>query len=76
MNNAEKFQEVFGYYATEMWAKTEAEFLDWINEEHNDRTGEWIEIPQSDFWKCSCCGDIDFPRDFCPNCGAKMGGDE
>lgn len=40
-----------------------------------ERTGEWIEIPQSDFWKCSYCGDADFPRDFCPNCGAKMGGD-
>ena len=37
-----------------------------------ERTGEWIEIPHSEFWKCSCCGDADFPRDFCPNCGAKM----
>ena len=34
MNNAEKFQEVFGYYATEMWAKPENEFLEWINSEY------------------------------------------
>lgn len=34
MNNAEKFQEVFGYYATEMWAKPESEFLEWINSEY------------------------------------------
>lgn len=33
MTNAEKFQKVFGYYATEMWAKPEKEFLEWINEE-------------------------------------------
>ena len=33
MTNAEKFQKVFGYYATEMWAKPEKEFLEWINAE-------------------------------------------
>lgn len=37
MNNAEKFQEVFGYYATEMWAKPETEFLEWINSEYRLR---------------------------------------
>ena len=35
MTNAEKFQETFGYYATEMWAKPEKEFLEWLNNEYN-----------------------------------------
>ena len=34
MTNAEKFQEIFGYYATEMWAKSEKEFLEWINTDY------------------------------------------
>lgn len=34
MNNAEKFKQMFGFYATEMWAKSEQEFLDWINAEY------------------------------------------
>ena len=33
MTNDEKFQKVFGFYATEMWAKPEKEFLEWINSE-------------------------------------------
>ena len=31
--NAEKFREVFGFTATELWAKPESEFLDWLNAE-------------------------------------------
>lgn len=43
MNNAEKFQEVFGYYATEMWAKSELEFLKWINKEYEQtESGDYI----------------------------------
>ena len=34
MNNAEKFQEVFGLYATELWAKPENEFLEWLNADY------------------------------------------
>lgn len=33
MNNAEKFNEVFGSYATELWAKSEAELLEWLRGE-------------------------------------------
>ena len=33
MTNDEKFQKVFGYYASEMWAKPEKEFLEWANSE-------------------------------------------
>lgn len=31
MNNAEKFKQIFGIYATELWAMPENEFLEWIN---------------------------------------------
>ena len=32
MTNAEKFQAIFGRYATEMWALPEEEFLKWLND--------------------------------------------
>ena len=41
MNNAEKFKQMFGFYATEMWAKSEQEFLDWINAEYVQENS-WI----------------------------------
>ena len=31
MTNADKFKQVFGLYATELWAKPECEFLEWLN---------------------------------------------
>ena len=33
MSNAEMFNKVFGIYATELWAKPEKEFLEWLNAE-------------------------------------------
>lgn len=33
MNNAEKFRDVFGFYATELWAMPEKDFLKWLNDE-------------------------------------------
>lgn len=33
MTNAEKFKNIFGLYATELWAKSEKEFLKWLNTE-------------------------------------------
>ena len=44
MNNAEKFQEAFGLYATELWAKPENEFLEWLNAEYtqDEKTAEEI----------------------------------
>lgn len=33
MINADKFEQVFGIYATELWAKPEKEFLEWLNSE-------------------------------------------
>lgn len=32
MTNAEKFKEIFGIYATEFWAKSEKDMLNWLNE--------------------------------------------
>jgi len=31
MNNAKRFNDVFGIYATELWAMPEKEFLEWLN---------------------------------------------
>ena len=31
MNNAKRFHDVFGIYATELWAMPEKEFLEWLN---------------------------------------------
>ena len=31
MTNADKFKGIFGMYATELWAKPEKEFLEWLN---------------------------------------------
>lgn len=31
MTNAERFKQVFGLYATELWEKSEKEFLEWLN---------------------------------------------
>lgn len=31
MTNADKFKSIFGLYATELWAKSEKDFLEWLN---------------------------------------------
>ena len=33
MTNADKFKSLFGLYATELWAMSEKEFLEWLNSE-------------------------------------------
>lgn len=35
MTNADKFKQIFGLYATELWSKTEGEFLVWLNSDFN-----------------------------------------
>lgn len=55
MTNAEKFQKVFGYYATEMWAKPEKEFLEWINAEaveHEPKRGEKAKTLFMNLYNC------------------------
>lgn len=34
MTNAEKFGQIFGLYATELWSKSEKDFLTWLNIEY------------------------------------------
>jgi len=31
MNNAEKFKQIFGLYATKLWSMPESDFLEWLN---------------------------------------------
>ncbi len=40
MTNADKFKQIFGIYATELWAMSEEEFLVWLNAEA--KTEDWI----------------------------------
>ena len=35
MLNADKFKQIFGTYATALWALPENEFLEWLNAEFN-----------------------------------------
>ena len=34
INNAEKFKQTFGLYATEIWAMPESDFLVWLNADY------------------------------------------
>lgn len=43
MNNAEKFKQVFGLYATELWSMPESDFLAWLN-----RTAETAQNVQNE----------------------------
>ena len=54
MNNAEKFKQLFGIYATELWAMPEEKFLEWLNTEalekqEQDRWRPCNEKPEYDF---------------------------
>ena len=58
MNNADVFKQVFGIYATELWAMGEKDFLEWLNSEHDpQRIGHWIEDDDEMFVICSECGE-------------------
>lgn len=39
MTNAEKFKQLFGIYATELWAMPEEKFLEWLNAEALEKQG-------------------------------------
>ena len=65
MTNADRFQQVFGLYATEVWAFSEKEFLKWINEEPPELTvkaltkGKWLPDNNNYYEErfiCSVCG--------------------
>ena len=43
MTNAEKFKQLFGIYATELWAMPEEKFLEWLNAEAGQ---DWIPVTE------------------------------
>lgn len=71
MTNAEKFVHLFGLYATELWSKSEKDFLIWLNAEykniHDVNIGELIDRQAAiDAWKEDFKGfvnSLDMPRD-------------
>ncbi len=71
MTNADKFKSIFGIYATELWAKSEEEFLEWLNSETEEQEkakdavpvihGRWIirDNPGTEWYRVTCseCGE-------------------
>lgn len=51
MKNADKFKDVFGLYATEVWSMPEKGFLRWLNSECTETEQGWIpcseKLPES-----------------------------
>ena len=43
MTNADLFKQIFGIYATDLWSKPEAEFLEWLNSEQEPK---WIPVSE------------------------------
>ena len=55
MKNADIFKRVFGLYATELWAKPECEFLEWLNaDEQQEPCGDPISRHAA-IAEFSCC---------------------
>ena len=50
MTNSEKFKDVFGLYATELWAMQQEDFLNWINTEYKES-----ESVQPEIVRCKDC---------------------
>ena len=46
MTNADRFMQTFGIYATELWAKSEKEFLKWLNSEEDIDDGIKFYVPK------------------------------
>lgn len=60
MTNAERFKQLFGLYATEVWSMSEKEFLTWLNRKAqlSQMAGRWI-VEEENYIKqirCSECG--------------------
>ena len=79
MTNGERFKDLFGLYATEVWAMPEKDFLEWLNTlttaAEPIKHGRWIKSKKSDYnWECSNCGYglTDYRTTYCYDCGARM----
>ena len=85
MINAEKFKNIFGIYATELWSMPAKEFLKWLNAEESIQQNTSVWIKKYDkyrlYWyECLHCegkplkdkdGEIVF-SEYCPHCGKLM----
>lgn len=86
MYNYELFKKIFGLYATELWAKPEKEFLEWLNAKAEKEVkpivyGKWIVEKDKDGNSIGRCSNCSYTQPigafkYCPNCGAKMKGAE
>ena len=79
MTNAQKFQETFGIYATEMWAMPEHDFLKWLNADtpQTEETCERCVYVRGSQWCQGCNGTpkrwdgekiVDTPQPDCKSC--------
>lgn len=66
-------------------AKEHEQLAEWLKDYRRllteQQTGEWIDTgDMEEYWgeefQCSVCGAKDHWNNFCPNCGAKMKGEE
>ena len=71
MTNADRFQQIFGLFATEVWAFSEKEFLNWLNAEPPELTvkaitkcGKCVNYDKSE-QKCMKYNEIMFDDDYC-----------
>lgn len=85
MTNGERFKDLFGLYATEVWAMPEKDFLEWLNTlttaAEPIKHGRWVPVTNGrGGFECSVCTNyapsyrdgVEWLSRFCPNCGAKM----
>ena len=71
MINADVFENTFGIYATELWAKPEDELLKWLNTEY--KKTDWIITAKGLMCtKCTYITGTLRELNFCPNCGKPM----
>ena len=63
MTNADKFKNIFGLYATELWSMPEKDFLKWLNSEAmncSETPNGWIPVsketnPSTSGWYIVTC---------------------
>lgn len=88
MTNGERFKDLFGLYATEVWAMPEKDFLEWLNTLTTPaepiKHGRWSRerLPSTDggsyeVFRCNLCNEaFNWRTAYCPNCGADMRGEQ
>ena len=85
MTNGERFKSEFGIYATELWAMSEDDFLEWLKAKAEPiKHGQWSRerLPSTgggsyEVFRCNLCNEaFNWRTAYCPNCGARMDGGE